>query len=907
MGGSDIKNERIQYLVMGFDKPYGDNKLVSYQLLEQNRLLNGAVANRLLPIQFPIDKQPKLFDMFCIDTDKNGFNTPGKLIGSFPEKALKVYDFLSNLESFESIRNKRIKIVDDAKESVSKSGVSQAEIDKAIKDAEDKSDINFTNPVECVIEGCIEKYNTKIKTTIKTPSGLSIGIWHHDLVNPFKEIGIGSGDFVRAFGKVKNGKNGYEMNAYIYGIKKYIPVPEVKATEPAEDNTKDEIKKAADIKDFIIKRGLDDCEAAPIPEANVKDNKSSHSNKSNALLNATTSPNALTMPIIPTQQDKEKWFDSRFKNFKPYSFIGKDENEVLMCNFNITFLKSLTIGDKQFYSIRINYVNEDGTCGFIDKDIDNDILYNQSEWNKFISPLSHLLWYEQYFRTKIITEINRELTYCNPYIEFSIKNSDMGWNKEGDRYSTQTVDIFNTEPDLNGEHQTHIGEGTTHFIDGGYSSIKDVRFVEITDDEFKMAMTYLSTKWLKLHPLIPRMTGFAFVSPFASFTAFYVRMVAYFNGETGYGKTGLAKALASFYGNIKDDKQLVSILQSSIPIIADYGHLYKDCIMVLDNFKEPLMTESKIKDVCKYISNYADNQPREVRKKDETIKSRLGRGALIVTGEEITQDASTLRKIDHLKFLEPLDKKNDKIKPNITELQTYTPYFSGVMIRYIKWMMARYGNADRIGEAIVESAKKQTDIGDRMLKMNYVGFSLFLEFMVDNKYLFKADIETMLKAHMNNLMEIDNEKLDSVKNKTTGQKYIDAIKSLIKTNDVQIDGVLHNTYKSTIGRALNNGDIVIYPEAYALIRSKTMHYYELPRDYESVKSQIKSMIINGELEAECNQVKIKHKNEWSITYKPSVFGLDNVVSALSHSSIVKVFNRFPSIWAIPMKSDRVQP
>jgi hypothetical protein len=188
-------------------------------------------------------------------------------MGYFFEKALRMYDFLSNFKGFESIRNERLKILDDVKLSLANDKtLSQEKKDVAISDTEKGCDINFIKPIECVVEGYIEKY-TKIKTIIKTPSGLSIGIWHHDLINPFTEIGIGTGDFVRAFGSLKLNRVGeLESNAYIYGVKKYIPEtkPETKDVKDAETN-KQATKTKPETNDNEIKKGLDDCEETQKP------------------------------------------------------------------------------------------------------------------------------------------------------------------------------------------------------------------------------------------------------------------------------------------------------------------------------------------------------------------------------------------------------------------------------------------------------------------------------------------------------------------------------------------------------------------------------------------------------------------------------------------------------------------
>jgi hypothetical protein len=44
----DKPNVEIEYLVIGYDKPYGENKLVNYQLLELNRIVGDKEVNRLL-------------------------------------------------------------------------------------------------------------------------------------------------------------------------------------------------------------------------------------------------------------------------------------------------------------------------------------------------------------------------------------------------------------------------------------------------------------------------------------------------------------------------------------------------------------------------------------------------------------------------------------------------------------------------------------------------------------------------------------------------------------------------------------------------------------------------------------------------------------------------------------------
>lgn len=162
------------------------------------------------------------------------------------------------------------------------------------------------------------------------------------------------------------------------------------------------------------------------------------------------------------------------------------------------------------------------------------------------------------------------------------------------------------------------------------------------------------------------------------------RFAAWLKGDTGTGKTMLAKLFMAFFGNypLSDDNRFVS--WSWTPnSIERAGYYFKDALYLVDDFKT---ATAQFNQTVRLLQAYGDGVARGRLKSDAKFNSpRPIRGQLLVTGENLmdSESSSTARTII-VEVPENKSKDFERRGRCIAENSRYR----GVTLDFIRWLLA---------------------------------------------------------------------------------------------------------------------------------------------------------------------------------------------------------------------------
>jgi hypothetical protein len=306
----------------------------------------------------------------------------------------------------------------------------------------------------------------------------------------------------------------------------------------------------------------------------------------------------------------------------------------------------------------------------------------------------------------------------------------------------------------------------------------------------------------------------------------------------------------NFFADISTNEQLVSIIGSTANAAEEIGYYHKDCLFIIDNFKETVISQKKKEDYISLFGRIADRQGSNRMAASDFGSFRV-RGLTLVTGEELWSDASTQRKFDVIGM-----SKTDRINIDIREkCFAQKSKYSRVTAAYIKWLMKNYGN--EIVEEIDRRIKKHTpdfnftkEDGSRepniLLALNMVGYELFLDFMAYNHVIEKAEYDSMYDAHLRQLKSEMAGKAQDFEDATNWSKYESTIRNGLTTHQFYLlgdteYGNAENRSAKLIGRtSRDSSEVAIFKEAFDVIYKANPN---LPSNPKTIYSEAPDYII----------------------------------------------------------------
>lgn len=568
-----------------------------------------------------------------------------------------------------------------------------------------------------------------------------------------------------------------------------------------------------------------------------------------------------------TAQQPEQHLN-RAEDYSPYCIEKKDRDGTVIeqppiCNFNILFNRLLKIDDVIIVDGTFNYL-EIGDIKGKSKPftIDNTAFSGQREFKEFFGPFKESLWYDKNHINDLLTDINIDENKQNKAgtIEIIKKTQHFGWDDNFTAYLTPSWDfqleMFEGMPDEEyGEfvlvdHSRKYSEecGTQEGAPPDFGSVKILN--EKITNRIKLGfeiggntpdvLTHIKNDLFKLSPIVDRTIPIVFLAPLATIlNKLGSSYQAYLQGKSGYGKSQLAILYTNFFAKVDSDEQLVSVIGSTANAAEEIGFYHKDCLFVIDNYKETVIGQKKKEDYISLFGRIADRQGSNRMSASDFGSFRV-RGLTLVNGEELWTDASTQRKYDVIEMTET-DRINTDARTKCFEQKSK---YSGVTAAYIKWLMKNYGNG--IVEEIERRIKKHTpdffftkEDGSRqpniLLALNMVGYELMLDFMAYNHVVEQAEYESMYNAHLQKLKGEMAGKAQDFEDATNWNKFESTIRNGLTTHQFYLIGDAEygnaeNRNAKLIGRTSRDcQEVAIFKEAFDLIRKANFKLPENPK------------------------------------------------------------------------------
>lgn len=196
-------------IVIGFKKVWEEDNTISYHVIKLTT--SGGKKDF---IEFPIDKQPAMFDTVKVDV-VNGYNIPTAIPSTTRTK--------------DSVKSKLYNFI--------------AENYPPAEETDPTAALPLPKIEGCYIEGTVLALTTFGKLVVGKDNGERIIVYAHDLL---KHTEVAKGDKVRLVGDLQVATN--QLYAYVIGC-----LPYIREVKPTEENKSDE----------TVKKGIDDCEGIP--------------------------------------------------------------------------------------------------------------------------------------------------------------------------------------------------------------------------------------------------------------------------------------------------------------------------------------------------------------------------------------------------------------------------------------------------------------------------------------------------------------------------------------------------------------------------------------------------------------------------------------------------------------------
>lgn len=628
-----------------------------------------------------------------------------------------------------------------------------------------------------------------------------------------------------------------------------------------------------------------------------------------------------------TQQEQEIPKDSRAPICLYISYfesgtkdVHGEKSNTPLCNFymkvdSITEIDDMKLLNGEFFITSSSLLpfnfKEDNENDYIKKpfnNIDNTALYTDKDFVGLMKTYPEM-WHRQGKVKSLRTEITKELStlILGNMIKKTKKVQDFGWNNNFISFSTPELSISLVQhevPDPFGgkgyapsfihdynEYEIKYSEGSVHILNDKISKKIRLGLKSGGKDEIKKTLIHIKDVLLNLHPKMKRIIPIVFLAPLKTpLLRLGKSYQAYLQGTSGYGKTQLCYLLMGFFSDIQSPEDLVSITgRTTTGAIKEIGYYHKDCLFVIDNFKEEIMG-NRVGEFVSMLQSIADNQD-DHRMSGSQFGSYKVRGTTIVTGEEAIIDASTIRKFDTIRFDEKINLEIRKICES--EKDNY-PY---VITALVEMFIKKYG--DNIEVELENRFKAYESIfQDPLFLLNQIGYDLFLELMLYYGVVTEEEYTSMHDSYLSMLRIEEIEKQNLIEEKTSSQKFIDAIRAGLISGQLSLKKDVEYEFQNrpVIGQTNREGtEVSIYDDAYSVIRNFNHTFYNLPRDRDSVYTQLKEDIENGEvLNVKFDKAirnKVKKKVERMITFdRGCLLPFGNDIEMVKLSDIAMMLN-----------------
>ena len=401
-------------------------------------------------------------------------------------------------------------------------------------------------------------------------------------------------------------------------------------------------------------------------------------------------------------------------------------------------------------------------------------------------------------------------------------------------------------------------------LSGGNLS-RHVKFRVLPENDLRLLIQHLIHEFGSLKPpeVMYPLIGHIALSPFSTPIINELGMQKYtlhLKGPSGGGKTFIANATGSFFGNFGD--RLTSWSATANSIEAE-GYHFRDMVFILDDYKASIISK---RDVIRVIQHNADNRGRtRLNSSLQIQKPPHIRGLVVSTGEDFVDNVESVSGRTIVLEVGPEHNQEDG-----NACRSMQHLYNGLIPRFIHWVISSStwlpDIKSRVNEKIDALSSSVTGIsnGRRMASnwaLNYVGFELFCQFAVNVEAIdddcysqLMAQYDGIVTTHLANQATI-------LKAMSPVAQFFCVMEQLIATQTIVVEDLTKKTPQAmSIGKlSKDKTRVYIFPDL--LMSHLVSHFRRLEQPMPFTKDNLRTALIqDGLLEKQNNRFtkQIRH-------------------------------------------------
>lgn len=496
--------------------------------------------------------------------------------------------------------------------------------------------------------------------------------------------------------------------------------------------------------------------------------------------------------------------------------------------------------------------------------------------NKFMEAIGNQGGARAQFQPKNIVKIRLASQQLSK-IKQELVLKQFGW-MDDDTFLTPSVIINKNGIAINTETKVDLSSAeNARFLD--VQILKDSLFKEVSKHILEDLLTLQPAE--TTYPLI----GHTFLAPVMRFLSDTSRYVLWLKGITGAGKSFIARLFQCFFGSFIQDSSITS-WTSTVNFIQMIGFHFKDAIFLVDDYKKGNIKNQG--ELTRMIQSFADGTGRGRLNSDSTTQqTRPIRGLMLCTGEDVPESEASI--LARMLIIDCKNRHQDFEKGS--RCLKYRKYYSGVMGYYIPWFIKKgiKSSLDSLVESHVDILQKGIE-GEqnytriaRNLALNFTGFGLFCDLMLDMRIITKKQAEQMREHSLKNLFSLRGRQIHAVKDEQASNIFLSTLSDLIGSGKVLIENVdmgyiLHSPVVGFIKKDKSENVVYIRPKIACSEVKKVLFHSGSGLNFS--EKTIGEQLVDDEIITECDkgrhQKSVKHKGNtirvWVI--RKSALGLE---------------------------------
>lgn len=397
-------------------------------------------------------------------------------------------------------------------------------------------------------------------------------------------------------------------------------------------------------------------------------------------------------------------------------------------------------------------------------------------------------------------------------------------------------------------------------------------FKILDDDEFRRLLLHIKTDFLNAFPRHASFLGIGhmLMAPFIAYLRLSYKPVFWLEGDSGVGKTQFCLLLQNFWGRFAGGANWKS---SSIGM-SEYGHQFKDCMLLADNFKA--MSIYQTKHCIDTIHNAYEYSVRGVANRDGTLRRNVTPRCLyLMSGEVVPENDASF--IGRLTLLTYPRFDQTKTKEAFDRCMSRSQDYCGITPRFIHWALQLDKAEWKQGMELVRAAL-QKDISHvtnssriaNNVGLAYTGWRLFVRFMLEAGVLEESEAKQLDQEGWDYANETKEAMSVRCVDEQVGNVFLANLKELLLTGRLGIKGIVGLDHERAvcIGFASKDDPNIAYVYPGMAIEQVTKavggHYVVTPN---SIGSQLKTAGVITESDERRHTVDKRHNGHKSRVWK----------------------------------------